>query len=829
MTQEGFIRQWWRRRLIVFLVIWAFLIMRTHTFSFRSGFSQSSVWRSGALTLIILLTLALGIGVLGRVWRLPYDGVKWDSSGTVFYVAPDGPAANSGIQMGDQLSTLDGVPLAEQQPLYGSKGPGETVRVSFLRGTKRLNTTLVLAAPHTPWNNDLSLVLLGVTFWLLGVGAYLPVAHKAQAQSLLLLCLAGAAILWSLPFASLQVEWARWVIGWSVALAGATLFQFHVLFPHKRAGKWWQWAIRLDYLLALALMVLYSLLRLPTREWFVDYGITRDGVGGLIMAYFLLNLLAGLTLLMAAYRTDDGYVRRRVRLIVVCSLLGFTPLIGYILGNIFLGSLVPLELATLSLVVVPTAYSLSLRNSDLITLDMRLYRWLNRLLVSVAIVVAYLGTLRVAAQFNPAAAQLPLTGALVSLLIAALFVPLQRVTERSLYRIFYGPSYDYLEVLTKSLHSLVGSTDERQLVEVLTRDLPRAIEVDQAGLWVREVDQTFRFAGGRLHPVVEENNLKLSEPLQRRLKAGEPFHHFSTTESQPLFPALNVPASWWLPLVYEGILEGIWIVGPRHHDQNFSPHEYRLMTSTATQAALVLKVMGLVAGLKAELTRSETLRKTLVRTRDDERSRVARDLHDQVFQWFQGMQMAIGFMREQSHPNQELWLGQIETNLQKAISHARRICHGLRPVELDDGLYVALTRLADQVVLPSEVAIVVGMNLPQARLGDEVERTIYSIVQEALNNTVKHARATQAEVQLDVLQDSILLFVQDNGVGFNSEQTSPGRLGLRGIQERIKALHGELTIESSPDEGTALWVYLPRQPGAQPFNVTPERISTSFN
>ena len=91
----------------------------------------------------------------------------------------------------------------------------------------------------------------------------------------------------------------------------------------------------------------------------------------------------------------------------------------------------------------------------------------------------------------------------------------------------------------------------------------------------------------------------------------------------------------------------------------------------------------------------------------------------------------------------------------------------------------------------------------------EVKQDLYRIVQEALHNTVKHARATQVELRMNQLDGMVTVEVCDNGTGFDTTSSFPGHLGLHSMQERVKSLGGELEIESIPGQGTCIQAQVP--------------------
>jgi signal transduction histidine kinase len=152
------------------------------------------------------------------------------------------------------------------------------------------------------------------------------------------------------------------------------------------------------------------------------------------------------------------------------------------------------------------------------------------------------------------------------------------------------------------------------------------------------------------------------------------------------------------------------------------------------------------------------------------------------------------------------------------LEEVERIARGLRPSVLDDlGLEAAVQRLARDFTTTHGIPVEVHVNGLQERLPAALESALYRIVQEALTNIAKHAAASQAWILMRNTTEGIQVIIEDNGCGFDVEtalHAVNGRepLGLHGIQERARLLNGTLTIESSPGNGTALFVYIPLSP-----------------
>jgi signal transduction histidine kinase len=204
-----------------------------------------------------------------------------------------------------------------------------------------------------------------------------------------------------------------------------------------------------------------------------------------------------------------------------------------------------------------------------------------------------------------------------------------------------------------------------------------------------------------------------------------------------------------------------------------------------------------------------------LRSRDEEARRIARDLHDEAGQLLVGVHLALDEMAQDLRPEARPRLRQLRDMLDRAQDELRRICHEMRPLVLDDlGLEAALHALAQGVAARSGLAVRVTGSTG-GRLHPDVESALYRIVQEAVGNAAKHARATKVHVHLSPGSRSIRLSVRDDGCGFDPEEVGARAnrgLGLLGIQERLEALRGSLRIQSQPGFGTEILVSVPLGP-----------------
>jgi PAS domain S-box-containing protein len=214
--------------------------------------------------------------------------------------------------------------------------------------------------------------------------------------------------------------------------------------------------------------------------------------------------------------------------------------------------------------------------------------------------------------------------------------------------------------------------------------------------------------------------------------------------------------------------------------------------------------------IEAERVRSELLAR-LVFAQEDERRRIARDMHDEFGEHLTALGLRISRLKQMCSDSTDLaheidGLERIARSLDEDVD---RLAWELRPTALDDlGLGAALINYvqtwSDRVSIPARLHT---SGLLDERLAPNVETTLYRIAQEALNNAAKYSRARRVEVILERRADSILLIVEDDGIGFDAEGDAIGHgFGLVGMRERAALVGGSLEIESAPGQGTTVLV-----------------------
>lgn len=213
--------------------------------------------------------------------------------------------------------------------------------------------------------------------------------------------------------------------------------------------------------------------------------------------------------------------------------------------------------------------------------------------------------------------------------------------------------------------------------------------------------------------------------------------------------------------------------------------------------------------------RAELLEK-IVTTQETERQRIARELHDETGGALTGILLRLKALENQLTADRAIDIKAALFELRQAVGDAltgvRRMALELRPVVFDElGLTGALQKMVRDysekfnININLEVMEVLDNRLPQ-----KVEFAIYRVVQESLNNVIKHAKASEVSILLEPRDKGVRLILEDNGRGFDQDSPSCKRgLGLFGIRERVNLLGGNLTIESEVGQGTTIYADIP--------------------
>ncbi|GAA3804405.1 hypothetical protein GCM10022226_25360 [Sphaerisporangium flaviroseum] len=350
----------------------------------------------------------------------------------------------------------------------------------------------------------------------------------------------------------------------------------------------------------------------------------------------------------------------------------------------------------------------------------------------------------------------PVGGLAAALFAGAFFQPMRRALQRSVDRMLYGS---------------VG--DPRLLAERLTQELRRADPAEA----LTSVITVVRDGLGVTGTAVE------------------------VTDGQPRYLESGVVGTdpRRIPLVWHGELVGSLLIGPQGPRRFAVAHDDRVLATLTPYAADVAHAVRMAANLQRS-------RERILTAREEERRRLRRDLHDGLGQTLSSMAMTINIARvtlKDSVKAADRLLVDLRTGMDAVGGDIRELVYGLRPPALDDlGLEGAIRALAGGG--PPTTQVTVSGDL--AELPAAVEVAVYRIVQEALTNIHKHARAGTAQVEV-ARTDALRVRISDDGAGLPS--TVRAGVGTASMRERAAELGGTCTTTSSPGGGTVVEALIP--------------------
>jgi signal transduction histidine kinase len=220
-----------------------------------------------------------------------------------------------------------------------------------------------------------------------------------------------------------------------------------------------------------------------------------------------------------------------------------------------------------------------------------------------------------------------------------------------------------------------------------------------------------------------------------------------------------------------------------------------------------------VKGRTLQLTE---LAQHLQSAREDERSRLARDLHDELGALLTAAKLDVARLKPRLGtitPEAAERLAHLNETLNSGIALKRRIIEDLRPSSLNNlGLVAALEILGREFEQASGVKVDLALDIVQLKPSSEL--TVYRLVQEALTNITKYAQARNVAVRVTDAGDKAEVSVKDDGIGFDTRVARPSSHGLLGMRYRVEAEGGEMHLESTPGEGTLIRASLPVIPDA---------------
>jgi signal transduction histidine kinase len=364
-----------------------------------------------------------------------------------------------------------------------------------------------------------------------------------------------------------------------------------------------------------------------------------------------------------------------------------------------------------------------------------------------------------------------------------------------------------LESLADVSNALVDEMELPKLLDLIVSRLRILVDGRVAMAYLPDADGRLRVvaadgegAAAALDLSVERHTSKPGKVMTRRRSERIDSVIDDPEFDQTLGRRLASTTALLVPLVATNDAIGVLAVHDRlTRSRRFDDGDLRLAEAFASRAAVAIE-------LSRRVERDSL--QAILRGQEDERRRLARELHDETGQALTAILLGLRAVREAPDGDAiERAADELNQLAVSALEDVRRLAFELRPKALDDfGLAAALERLAESIRERSGMAVeleVAGV----ARLDDDHETAVYRVVQEALTNVVKHAQAGTASIVVAQRNQSVTVVVEDDGRGF---VTGPSdRFGLVAMRERLGLLGGSLRVESENGRGTTVHATIP--------------------
>ncbi len=389
---------------------------------------------------------------------------------------------------------------------------------------------------------------------------------------------------------------------------------------------------------------------------------------------------------------------------------------------------------------------------------------------------------------------------------------LLRQTRRWWRKRQYGLPIDHSLLLVESGRMLTRAEDVDEVAKFLSIELPRRIQIERAALLLPVMNKMVSRGSG-------EVSLPIHHPAVRLVASSGEAQKADRGRLLELVQQSRTDLGWaevWVPMMRGSGLRGMWLLGERDGGLTFAPEDLNWLAAIAREAAAVLEAIQYAEHERNVASEMRALYRQMVKTRESERGRISRELHDGVLQDLSAVTRDLK-ARVTMGNNEDASLEEMAKLSGDTVRFLRAICSDLRPPLLQQDLSSAINAMVAEQDRRSSapVHIDISAQAGDLNLPDETALAIYRILQESLNNAVQHAEASEIAVRLTAYPDRLRLTVTDDGRGIpggiaSAHFVSQGHYGLAGMRESAAMVGGKLDLQTAEDYGTVVIFELPR-------------------
>lgn len=780
------------------------------------------VFRNTIFHLLSLPVLLLIFWAAMLLAQRPCVGIFWDySSGIVYQVDQLHPLPER-IQKGDRVLSGDGLDPIEIYKLNG-KSIGDQIVLQIERQGQTFNVPIMLIAPSF-WLAFERMIPLVIAFAFLLAGNLVFAYHRSGNLSHLFfaICLGFAVSLSSGSLSAFGPTWTRLLFQVGLLWTVAFTVTLHLFFPtriHNRLVKS-SGLLLIGGSLLLALtygvgnIVHSDLLDPPIFRWLPLVLL------GLDMVFVVM------TLAWSYRKSQTAIERHQAGAIVFSGLIGILPLFTFsLLPQLINGyPIISYNVSFLSLLFMPIGYGYAILRYRMLGTEKIIHRGATNALIALSLGSVFSIWYALSTRLvSPEIGHSPfwLLGTTVSM--AILTNKLNRTFLNFANRVLYGGWYDYRSVVDSvslslnatdidnvsigtTLCQVIGKSMRLEYANLLLPNQTAFTYLDQQAVQIRRFDTTpWPALLERMEALDARNRMFISwrKGLEDNLGVN-------TLE-------VDRPIQYLVPLRGKGKqVLGILLLGQKCDGEGLGDSDLEILKVVVHQAQVTLENVRLLDEVQQHVNMISRLHMQVIRAREGERKRLARDLHDLIIQTLIGINFKLHEMTFELRNIKEDDLISRQTEIRRAIADLRQICTDLRPANLEvSGLVAAIQSKAAEIEKNASFQILTLIEgNDEQEISEESKLCIYRFVQESLLNVQKHAQANRVELWVQVTSETVTVSIVDDGVGFIVPEnldhlTQEKHFGLIGLKEQVESVKGTMQVKSKPGEGCALSAQVP--------------------
>jgi len=745
-------------------------------------------WKSSLWLLIeqVLPWFVLAILLLytyAKFFAHPY-GIRWSSStGEIIYVFVKQPEPT--LHEGDQITQIGDVTWEEyrsdlRKTFFAGAQPGDIVPIRALHSGKTINVSWIY--PGFNWNEFLEQFYsewgIAYVLWMAGLLTILLIRPKDDRWLLMALfnfltaiwLIAGSGV------SAFHIWGSALVLRIAVILSVPVYLHLHWVFPQP-LGKLSSRIIGVLYTITLVLVIAQWFQILPSSFYILGF----------------LVALVGSFILLIIHIWRQPLARRDLRLLFVTSLLAIT--LAIVWQIIYSLNKLPLwfgDVGLLGLPLIPLAYLYSAFRRRLGDLELRVNRFFSIYLFVILLGIVEIPLMVVFDQSIRVSGEGFAIGLISAIVTVAAFIWGYPAFENFVEHRIFGiplPSKRVLETYSVRINTSVSSLD---LVRVLQEEILPSLLIRQFAFL--QTDQ------GSLN-ILSTMGLKEEQLPKEKDLPDLPTRSSVYRSPDPL--TSDWPYSWIrliLPLKLGEHIIGFWLFGRRDPDDLYSQLEIPILQSLASQTAIALSNILQTGRLKA-------MYEANIDRYEQERLRLAHDLHDSILNEMAAMMI---------NSDAPVFSAAFQKAFDELTERLREIVNDLRPPMLAFGLKLAFEDFVENLRERNQGGVEIVIDIQangEWRYPEIVENNLYRIVQQACENSLRHAHAKRIMIFGELYHDKIDIKVDDDGIGFDSstslrldDMLAKKHFGLVGIFERANLIGAVITINSELNQGTHMHV-----------------------